>query len=171
MRIRLKMRNNKLESFYLKLGIGIMVYCICAICFLPLLKVQAEEFRMLYVSEDADIYEDADIASTSLLTLTKGDMVLVLEQQEDWCKVRYQTTTGYMQTRYLQETLEEDTQNGALQEEMQDIEEFHQEVAVEAEKVSRDKKTSLYWGIVIGGLIIAMFAAGIYRGIKGDKKE
>lgn len=117
-----------------------MVYCICAICFLPLLKVQAEEFRMLYVSEDADIYEDADIASTSLLTLTKGDMVLVLEQQEDWCKVRYQTTTGYMQTKYLQETLEEDTQNGALQEEMQDIEEFHQEVAVEAEKVSRDKK-------------------------------
>ncbi len=165
MRIRLKMRNNKLESFYLKLEIGIMVYCICAICFLPLLKVQAEEFRMLYVSEDADI------ASTSLLTLTKGDMVLVLEQQEDWCKVRYQTTTGYMQTKYLQETLEEDTQNGALQEEMQDIEEFHQEVAVEAEKVSRDKKTSLYWGIVIGGLIIAMFAAGIYRGIKGDKKE
>ena len=76
-----------------------------------------------------------------------------------------------MQTKYLQETLEEDTQNGALQEEMQDIEEFHQEVAVEAEKVSRDKKTSLYWGIVIGGLIIAMFAAGIYRGIKGDKKE
>lgn len=140
MRIRLKMRNNKVESFYLKLGIGIMVYCICAICFLPLLKVQAEEFRMLYVSEDADIYEDADIASTSLLTLTKGDMVLVLEQQEDWCKVRYQTTTGYMQTKYLQETLEEDTQNGALQEEMQDIEEFHQEVAVEAEKVSRDKK-------------------------------
>ena len=113
MRIRLKMRNNKLESFYLKLGIRIMVYCICAICFLPLLKVQAEEFRMLYVSEDADIYEDADIASTSLLTLTKGDMVLVLEQQEDWCKVRYQTTTGYMQTKYLQETLEEDTQNGA----------------------------------------------------------
>lgn len=165
MRIRLKMRNNKLESFYLKLEIGIMVSCICAICFLPLLKVQAEEFRMLYVSEDADI------ASTSLLTLTKGDMVLVLEQQEDWCKVRYQTTTGYMQTKYLQETLEEDTQNGALQEEMQDIEEFHQEVAVEAEKVSRDKKTSLYWGIVIGGLIIAMFAAGIYRGIKGDKKE
>ena len=140
MRIRLKMRNNKVESFYLKLGIGIMVYCICAICFLPLLKVQAEEFRMLYVSEDAYIYEDADIASTSLLTLTKGDMVLVLEQQEDWCKVRYQTTTGYMQTKYLQETLEEDTQNGALQEEMQDIEEFHQEVAVEAEKVSRDKK-------------------------------
>ena len=140
MRIRLKMRNNKLERFYLKLGIGIMVSCICAICFLPLLKVQAEEFRMLYVSEDADIYEDADIASTSLLTLTKGDMVLVLEQQEDWCKVRYQTTTGYMQTKYLQETLEEDTQNGALQEEMQDIEEFHQEVAVEAEKVSRDKK-------------------------------
>lgn len=76
-----------------------------------------------------------------------------------------------MQTKYLQETLEEDTQNGALQEEMQDIEEFHQEVAVEAEKVSRDKKTSLYWGIVIGGLIIAMFAAGIYRRIKGDKKE
>ena len=125
---------------------------------------------LLPALDHSEIQSDS-FGSTSLLTLTKGDMVLVLEQQEDWCKVRYQTTTGYMQTKYLQETLEEDTQNGALQEEMQDIEEFHQEVAVEAEKVSRDKKTSLYWGIVIGGLIIAMFAAGIYRGIKGDKKE
>ncbi len=161
------MRLSKLEKCYFILGM--MLCCICAACFLPLMKVQAEEFSMLYVTEDVDVYENADTLSASLLQLTKGDMVVLLEQQDDWCQVRYQTITGYIQTKYLKGTLEEQTQDDTLQEEMQDIEEFHQEMAVEAEKVSKDKRTSLYWGIVIVGLILAMFAAGIYRGIKGDK--
>lgn len=143
---------------------------VCLICYRPSIMVHAEEFSMLYVNADADIYEAADASSSSLLQLTKGDMVLVLEKQDDWCKVRYQTTTGYMMTSYLQETLEEEKQEETLQAEMQEVEEFHQEMAVEAERVSSGRKTSLFWGIVIGGLIIAMFVTGIYRGIKADKK-
>ena len=142
---------------------------VCLIFYQPAVMVHAEEFSMLYVNADADIYEAADASSLSLLQLTKGDMVLVLEQQGDWCKIRYQTTTGYMMTSCLQEILEAEMQEETLQAEMQEVEEFHQEMVVEAERVSSSKKTSLFWGIVIGGLIIAMFVTGIYRGIKANR--
>ncbi len=148
-----------------------LILCfVCLLCHQPVIAVHAEELSMFYVNADADIYAEADASSLSLLQLTSGDMVLLLEQGSDWCKVRYQKTTGYMMTRYLQETLEEEMQDETIQEEMQEIEELHQKVAVEAEEASSGRRSSLFWGIVIGGLIIAMFAAAVYRGIRENRK-
>jgi uncharacterized protein YgiM (DUF1202 family) len=46
----------------------------------------------------------ASTSSAIIKTLSRGDMVQVLESGNEWCKVKYGGVTGYMYTKYLKMT-------------------------------------------------------------------
>jgi len=130
------------------------------------IPAHATAMKMLYINEEASVYEEADVNSAVLAVWQQGMMVLVLEQGDDWCKVRFQDITGYMESRYLQEEPVE----GGIEEEMQEVEEYHEEIISEIDRQESEKKSSYLWGGIIVVLILAMFGVGIYRGITANKK-
>ena len=52
-------------------------------------------------SGSLNLREEAKSSAAILATIPRGESVRVLQAGEDWCRVRYQGTTGYVMTRYL----------------------------------------------------------------------
>ncbi|MBO5551267.1 MAG: SH3 domain-containing protein [Lachnospiraceae bacterium] len=61
-------------------------------------------------AEDAIMRVSADKKTPILMDIDKGETVQVIEENEDWAKVRYQAVTGYMESKEL----DDDRQTSAI---------------------------------------------------------
>ncbi len=122
------------------------------------------------VVDDVTVREEPDNSTKAVGELEAGTPVVVSEDEKDgWCKVKNQTLEGYVQTSDLQVVNAEDAE--ALKQEFGVNDEFGSMVLEEYDYQKKQKRTSLIWGVVIGVLVIAIFAVGIVSAINGNKAE
>ncbi len=122
------------------------------------------------VTDDVTVREEPDSKSKSIGKLKVGTPVVVSEDEKDgWCKVRNQAVEGYVQTSDLQIVNAANAE--ALKQEFGVNDEFGSMVLEEYDYQKKQKRTSLIWGVVIGVLVIAIFAVGIVSAIHSNKAE
>ncbi len=121
-------------------------------------------------ADDVTVREEPDNSTKAVGELEAGTPVVVSEDEKDgWCKVKNQTLEGYVQTSDLQVVNAEDAE--ALKQEFGVNDEFGSMVLEEYDYQKKQKRTSLIWGVVIGVLVIAIFAVGIVSAINSNKAE
>lgn len=131
---------------------------------------------LMELSEQADVYEQENGQGVVLTTLEAGTPVISAEDinmagtGEEWCRISYQDTTGYVQLRYLKQFIAED-----VEEQFDNISNTNKLVFEEVEYEKTQGNQKLVWGIVIAALVIAIFAVGIvsavYKNKNGHVKE
>ncbi len=121
-------------------------------------------------ADDVTVRKEPDRRSKMAGKLEAGTPVVVSEDEQDgWCKVRNQTVEGYVQTSDLQIVNAANAE--ALKQEFGVNDEFGSMVLEEYDYQKKQKRTSLIWGVVIGVLVIAIFAVGIVSVIHSNKAE
>lgn len=116
------------------------------------------------------VREEPDNKSKSIGKLEAGSPIVVSEDEKDgWCKVKNQTLEGYVQTADLQTVNAENAE--ALMQEFGVNDEFGSMVLEEYDYQQRQRRTSIIWGVVIGVLVVAIFAVGIVSAIHSNKAE
>ncbi len=121
-------------------------------------------------ADDVTVRKEPDRKSKTAGKLEAGTPVVVSEDEKDgWCKVKNQTLEGYVQTSDLQTVNAENAE--ALKQEFGVNEEFDSMVLEEYDYQQRQRRTSIIWGVVIGVLVIAIFAVGIVSAIHSNKAE
>lgn len=131
---------------------------------------------LMELSEQADVYEQENGQGVVLTTLEAGTPVISAEDinmagtGEEWCKISYQDTTGYVQLKHLKQFIAED-----VEEQFDNISNTNKLVFEEVEYEKTQGNQKLVWGIVIAALVIAIFAVGIvsaaYKNKNGHVKE
>lgn len=151
----------------LKYIIGRMgLFVVMVICFLTgNMKVNAEEMKMFYTTQQINVYEKQDISSKVLITVEEGIPILLLEEGDTWCQVQYKGETGYVETVFLQRENEE------LALELDEQHEYNQVFMNEVLRLEEEKAQSRIWGSVIVILILGIFGVGIWNTVKANKKE
>ncbi len=120
--------------------------------------------------DEVKVREEPDSKSKTIGELEAGTPVVVSEDEKDgWCKVRNQAVEGYVQTSDLQIVNAANAE--ALNQEFGVNEEFDSMVLEEYDYQQRQRRTSIIWGVVIGVLVIAIFAVGIVSAIHSNKAE
>ncbi len=121
-------------------------------------------------ADDVTVREEPNGKSKSIGKLEAGTPIVILEDEKDgWCKVKNQTLEGYVQTSDLQVVNAENAE--ALKQEFGVNDEFGSMVLEEYDYQKKQKRTSFIWGVVIGVLVIAIFAVGIVSAINSNKAE
>jgi len=132
--------------------------------------VHAEEIQMFYTTEAAGLYEKENLASKILDTIDEETPVMILEQNEDFCKVQYKENVGYVETSKLQ------MENAEVAEEIDKQHDYNNALMNEVFRMENEKMKSRIWGGVIIGLVVLIFGIGIFHTVrtnhvpKTDKK-
>lgn len=127
---------------------------------------------LMELSEQADVYEQESGQGVVLTTLEAGTPVISAEDinmagtGEEWCKISYQDTTGYIQLKHLKQFIAED-----VEEQFDNISNTNKLVFEEVEYEKTQSNQKLVWGIVIAALVIAIFAVGIVSTVYMNKDE
>ena len=127
---------------------------------------------LMEISEQADVYEQANGQGTVLATLEVGTPVISAEDinmsgtGEEWCKVSYQNITGYIQLKQLKQFIADD-----VEEQFDKVSNMNKLVFEEIEYEKSQNSQKLVWGIVIAALVIAIFAVGIVSAVYRNKNE
>lgn len=156
-----------------KCGLGALLACILLVVMGVSVQANEEQFTagtVWGVVSDTEVKETPDDSARTVGELEEGAAVILAEDTADgWCKIQNQSVTGYIPIEALQiyqaGTAEELTQEFAQQEQMSTI------GIEEYERAMEEKRTATIWGIVIGVLVVAVFAVGIISALKGDKEQ
>jgi hypothetical protein len=149
-----------------------MMLAIFITSFMPNIQAEAIENlqlnQLIVINEATDVMESPDETSEKVGSFEAGSPAIVIESPENgWIKVKYQDIEGYIPI----ETVETDYYDEELAQEFDAIE---NEFRLTFEVIEYEKKMNqqkLAWGIIIGGLIIAMFIVGIMTGVHNKKRE
>lgn len=118
---------------------------------------EAETNMLVQVLEDISLYEAPNEESEVIGTLSAGDPAICVEQAVDgWIKISYQELAGY--TRVENVKLPNDEE---LNQEFEQIANQNALLINELEYTELQKKQKTTWGIIIGVLVVAIFAVGI----------
>lgn len=122
-------------------------------------------------TKDAEIKEEPDQNANTLSELKKGTAVIVYgEPQDSWSQVEYGGVKGYMESSAL-ESFNVGDDADELEEEFNTLEEDNRRLIDEYELAQRSKRTSIIWGIIIGALVVGIFAVGVVSAVKKGKEE
>lgn len=145
----------------------------CMLLYMPVKAAQDSEVIsveanvLLETTKAATIYEQPDENSAAVGSLETETPVFSAEKSTDeWCKVTYQGTTGYVKTENLKiyggEELKKEIAQNAESDKLI-IEEIEYEKAQNREKI--------IWISVIAVLVVVMFVVGIVSAVKKNKQE
>ena len=112
--------------------------------------------------DDAEVFQ----------SFPQGQNLLVVEILEDkWYKIAYQNEYGYVkQAVTVENTVFVEEQTG-VEEERQEISDETTVLVEVLEEEQTDTKRTLIWGLIIGILVIAIMAVGVWGKIKEDRKN
>lgn len=155
-------------------GAGLLAVCVLLI--LTGTGVRAAEMTQFVTGTvwkavaDTDVMEAADEESDKVGALKVGDAVFITEDEKDgWCKIQNQSVEGYIRVSALQILGAEKIEQ--IDQEFQAAEQFNSEVMNEYEYLQERRRTTIIWGCVIGGLVMAIFIVGIVSAVKNNQKE
>ena len=122
------------------------------------------------VVADTDVMEAADEEFDKVGALKVEDAVFVTEDEKDgWCKIQNQSVEGYIRVSALQMLGAEKIEQ--IDQEFQAAEQFDSDVMNEYEYLQERRRTTIIWGCVIGGLVIAIFIVGIVSAVRNNQRE
>lgn len=140
-----------------KIGMLMMALSIWIIGTMLVVAAEAETNMLVQVLEDISMYEAPNEESEVIGTLSAGDPAICVEQEMDgWIKISYQELAGY--TRVENVKLPNDEE---LNQEFEQIANQNALLINELEYTELQKKQKTTWGIIIGVLVVAIFAVGI----------
>lgn len=140
----------KIGMLMMALGIWLMGSMLVA-------AAEAETNMMVQVLEAISLYQAPDESSEVIGTLSAGVPAICVEQATDgWIKISYQELAGY--TRVENVKLPNDE---ALNQEFEQIANQNALLINDLEYIELQKKQKTTWGIIIGALVVAIFAVGI----------
>lgn len=140
-----------------KIGMLMMALSIWIIGTMLVVAAEAETNMLVQVLEDISLYEAPNEESEVIGTLSAGDPAICVEQAVDgWIKISYQELAGY--TRVENVKLPNDEE---LNQEFEQIANQNALLINELEYTELQKKQKTTWGIIIGVLVVAIFAVGI----------
>lgn len=122
--------------------------------------------QMLYVNQDTVMYERASENAKTVTKLPYGCLVIYIEGNDEWSKVRTGEFTGYVKSALLQK----ESPNAELHEEMEKLETYDAEFVNEVERLMAEKRESRIFGAIIVVLIVAIFGVGIFSTMRKKKK-
>lgn len=122
--------------------------------------------QMLYVNQDTVLYERASENAKIVTELPYGCLVIYIEGNDEWSKVRTGEFTGYVKSALLQK----ESPNEELHEEMENLETYDAEFVNEVERLMAEKRESRIFGAIIVVLIVAIFGIGIFSTVRKKKK-
>lgn len=139
-------------------------------------SVQASEtdntaaMTLQQTTKDTEIKEEPDSGAETLSELEKGTAVIVYgESQDSWSQVEYQGVKGYVESNVLGSySAIDDVEE--LDQEFETVEEETIRIIDEHELIQKSKKNSIIWGVIIGVLVLGIFAVGIISALKKDKE-
>lgn len=121
------------------------------------------------VARDTEVKETADIAAKTVGELEEGAAVILAEDTADgWCKVQNQSVTGYIPIEALQ--IYQAGESKELTQEFAEQEQLSITGIEDYEQIAKEKKTATIWGVVIGLIVVAIFAVGIISALKENDK-
>lgn len=123
--------------------------------------------QMLYVNQDTVLYERASENAKTVTELPYGCLVIYIEGNDEWSKVRTGEFTGYVKSTLLQK----ESPNEELHEEMENLETYDAEFVNEVERLMAEKRESRIFGAIIVVLIVAILGVGIFSTVRKKKKE
>lgn len=127
----------------------------------------AESIALLETTESVEMMDEAN-GSEIVAVLEAGTPVLYGgEERDGWTKITYLDMEGYV----LTSTLKTYGDTEALDNEFADVQGNHELLFDEIVRVEKEEHQSMIWGIVIAGLVVAIFAVSIVSGIKKTKEE
>lgn len=148
-----------------KYGIGII--CAFLVFLISAGDVKAKEAEQLVEGtmwetvRDIEVKEKADSSSKTVAKVSKGELVLLLEDEsEGWCKIQNKTVSGYIQSSDLQIYHEE-----AMEEINQEFEILRQQnvrVLQEYDLAEKERRVATIWGTIIAIFALITFVLGFF---------
>ena len=127
---------------------------------------QENSIQMLYVNTNTSLYERASESTKVLAELPTGSVVIYLEGNAEWAKIRQGELSGYVKASALQV----ESPNQELHDEMAYLEEYNTEFINEIERLKAEKRRSRIFGAVIIVLIVAIFGVGVFSTLRKKKQ-
>jgi hypothetical protein len=99
--------------------------------------------------------------------LGEGTGVIAKEDPDNgWVKVKYQDIVGYVKIGTI---AGQDTAD--LNQEFEEISNDNRLIFEIMEYTKSQKLQNIIWGVIIGGLVVALFAVGIITGLNRNKRN
>lgn len=156
-----------------KCGPGVLLACMLFVMAGIGVQAQEEQFTagtVWGVTGDTEVKETADDTAKTVGEIEDGTAVLVTEDaKEGWCKVQNQSVTGYIPVEALQ--IYQAVSAEELTREFVDQEQVSTTGIEEYEQAMKEKRTATIWGVIIGVLVVAIFAVGIISALKGNRQK
>lgn len=127
---------------------------------------------LLDVMHEANVYEEMDINSDVIATLSPGTPIFSKEaSQGEWILINYQDVTGYVQIENVCIYGDEE-----LDAEFEQIASLNELLVNELEYIDLQKRQKTTWTLIIVALVIAIFVVTIVSAVmknvhKIEKKE
>lgn len=122
---------------------------------------------LLDVLQDTNVYEEKDTNSVVVATLPAGRPVFSKEaSEEQWIRISYQDITGYVLLENVAIYGDEE-----LDAEFEQIASLNELLVNELEYVDLQKKQKITWTLIIGALVIAIFAVAIVSAVMKNVHE
>jgi hypothetical protein len=114
---------------------------------------------------DTSVYESPDENSAAVGEFTDGMYVILQEDPDNgWVKAKYQDIIGYIKTATI-----EGQDTAELDKEFENVSNTNLRLFENLELGESQHRQKIIWGVVIGVLVVALFAVGIITGLKNKK--
>ena len=159
----------RLYESKLRKSIAMIVITFICIIMETIIVHASEEVKVntLYeITQDTNVYEQADENSTVISQLSQGTPVFCIEASNNgWTKIMYQDIEGYIPVSAIQ-------QYGDVEEISEEFVEAGEENELRFERMEQymeQRKSESIWGTVIVLLIVSIFIVGIVSTVKKNK--
>jgi hypothetical protein len=153
-----------------KFKIIIFIIFILTLLMIPEQKAMADEIKanqLISIGVDTNVYESPDESSQTVGEFSSGMSVISQEEPNDgWVKVKYKDIEGYIKVATIQ-----GQDSSELDQEFENISNDNLLIFEKMEYERSQKLQKIIWGVIIGGLVVSLFAVGIVTGLnkKRDK--
>jgi hypothetical protein len=154
-----------------KLKLIAVAVCLFVAFLMPCQKASAADDiaanMLIYIGTDTKVYESPDESASIVGELGEGTGVIAKEDPDNgWVKVKYQDIVGYVKIGTI---AGQDTAD--LNQEFEEISNDNRLIFEIMEYTKSQKLQNIIWGVIIGGLVVALFAVGIITGLNRNKRN
>jgi hypothetical protein len=123
--------------------------------------------QLVNIGTSTNVYESPDESSQPVGEFGIGMAVISQEEPADgWVKVKYKDIEGYIKISAI-----EGQDASGLDQEFENVSNDNLLIFEKMEYEKSQQTQKIIWGIIIGGLVVAMFAIGIITGLNKKKEN
>lgn len=128
--------------------------------------------KMVTTTEDVDTTVEPKDGAEVFKSFPKGQDLLVVEIiGNEWYRIAYQNEFGYVKQSVTVENALFGENQTELDEQIQEVSDETTILVEVLEEEQTDTRRTLVWGLIIGILVVAIMAVGVWGKIKEDQKN